>query len=118
MKKFVSFMAVAAIATCLFAPQAQARPQYASALKKAYPDNAKVNVEKNCGVCHGKGGMNKKVVSDYGKALKEALELKPMQQERDAGKITAALKKISEAKEGEKTYEEILMAGELPKAAE
>ena len=61
MKKFISFMAVAAIASCLFAPQAQARPQYLKALGEHYSEN-KAIAEKKCGVCHGKGGMNKKEI--------------------------------------------------------
>jgi len=114
MKKFVSFLALAAFASCLFAPHAQARPQYNKALGEAYKENAAVK-EKKCGVCHGKGGSDKKALSDYGKALAEALGAK---NEKDVEKIAAGLKKAGEAKEGEKTYDEILTAGELPKAAE
>ena len=115
MKKLISFMAVAAIVSCLFASNAQARPQYGGGIKKAYPDNTKVNVEKNCGVCHGgENGMDKKKVSDYGKALAEALGAK---NEKDAAKIAEGFKAAGWKKEGEKTYDEILKAGELPAAA-
>lgn len=115
MKKLIAFMAVAAVVSCLFAPTAQARPQYGGGIKKAYPDNAKVNVEKNCGVCHGgENGKDKKMVSDYGKALAEAIGGK---NEKDAEKIAEAFKKAGEKKEGDKTYDAILKAGDLPAAA-
>ncbi len=113
MKKILSFMAVAAFASCLFAPQAQARPQYAGALKEAYSENTAV-AEKKCAICHGKEGKDKKVVSDYGKALAEALGTK---NEKDAEKLKAGIAKAGEKKQGEKTYDEILKAGELPEAA-
>ena len=116
MKKFIAFLAVAAVVSCLFASQAQARPQYGGGIKKAYPDNAKVNVEKNCGVCHGGvNGADKKKVSDYGKALAEALGGKNV---KGDDKVADGITKAGEKKEGEKTYDEILKAGELPKAAE
>ncbi len=115
MKKFIAFLTVAAVVSCLFAPQAQARPQYAGALKKAYPDNTKVNAEKNCGVCHGgENGKDKKMVSDYGKALAEAIGAKNC---KDDAKINAGIKAAGEKKEGEKTYDAILKAGDLPAAA-
>ena len=66
MKKFFSFLAIAALASCLYAPQAQARPQYVKGLQEAYSKNTAIG-EKKCGVCHGKGGADKKVVSDYDK---------------------------------------------------
>jgi len=113
MKKFVSFLVLVAFASCLFAPYAQARPQYNKALGVVYKDN-KVIGEKKCGVCHGKGGMDKKVVSDYGKALAEALGKK---NEKDEAAIEAGIKKAGEKKQGEKTYDAILKAGELPEAA-
>ena len=113
MKKFVTFMAVAALANCVFAPLAQARPQYAKALGEHYADN-KLVAEKKCGVCHGEGGKNKKVVSDYGKALAEALGAK---NEKDEAKLAAGIKAAGAKKEGDKTYDAILKAGELPKAA-
>ena len=115
MKKFIAFLAVAAVVGCLCAPQAQARPQYAKALKTAYPDNTKVNAEKNCGVCHGgENGMNKKMVNDYGKALAEAIGAKNC---KDEAKIAAGIAAAGEKKEGEKTYDAILQAGDLPAAA-
>ena len=119
MKKLITFMVLAAFASCLFAPPAQARPQYGGGLKKAYPDNKKVNAEKNCGVCHGKGGADKKNVSDYGKALVEALGKK---NESDKEKVAAGIKKVGEMKvdkdkDDSKTYDEIFKAGELPAPA-
>lgn len=114
MKKIISCLAIAAVASCLLAPQAQARPQYHGAMKEAYPDNTLV-AEKKCGVCHGKGGMDKKVVNDYGKALAEAIGAKNC---KDAAKIKEGLQKAGEKKEGDATYESILKGGKLPKAAE
>lgn len=113
MKKFFSFLAVAALASCLYAPQAQARPQYVKGLQEAYSKNTAIG-EKKCGVCHGKGGADKKVVSDYGKALSEALGAK---NEKDKDKIAAGIKKAGEKKQGDKTYADIFGAGELPEAA-
>ena len=118
MKKLITCMVLAAFASCLFAPQAQARPQYAGALKESYPDN-KLVAEKKCGVCHGKGGMDKKVTSDYAKALAEALKMK---NEKDKEKLAAGIKKVGEMKvdkdkDDSKTYDEIFKAGELPAPA-
>ena len=116
MKKILSFMAIAAFASCLFAPQAQARPQYLKALKDAYTENTAIG-EKKCAACHdkeGKEGKDKKVISEYGKALAEALGAK---NEKDADKLKAGVAKAGEKKQGEKTYDEILKAGELPEAA-
>ncbi len=118
MKKFISFMAVAALVSCLFAPQAQARPQYAGALKETYPDN-KLVAEKKCGVCHGKGGMDKKVTSDYAKALAEALGGKNVK-EKDKlaeGFKKVGAEKVDPKKDDSKTYNEIFKAGELPAPA-
>lgn len=113
MKKIAVFVAVAAVAG-LFASQAHARPDYVKGLKKAYASNTAIG-EKNCGVCHGEGGKNKKVINAYGKALGEALGAKMV---KDEEKIAGAIKKAGEGKEGEKTYDEILKGGGLPKAAE
>ena len=113
MKKLIACMVVAAFASCLSAPQAQARPQYNKALGETYKENKLIG-EKKCGVCHGKGGMDKKVVSDYGKALAEALGKK---NEKEVEKIAEGFKKVGEKKQGEKTYDEIFKAGELPEAA-
>ena len=116
MKKIISCLAIAAVASCLLAPQAQARPQYHGAVKEAYTDNALVG-EKKCGVCHGHGGdgKDKKVVNDYGKALGAALGAK---NEKDAAKLKAAVTKAGEGKEGDATFDSILKGGKLPKAAE
>ena len=116
MKKIISCLAIAAVASCLLAPQAQARPQYHGAVKEAYPDNALVG-EKKCGVCHGHGGdgKDKKVISDYGKAFGEAAGAK---NQKDADKLKAAVKTAGEKKEGDATFDSILKGGKLPKAAE
>lgn len=114
MKKIIACLAIAAVASCLLAPQAQARPQYHGALKAAYPDNTLV-AEKKCGVCHGKGGMDKKAVNDYGKVLAEAIGAKNC---KDEAKLKEAIKAAGEKKEGDHTYDSILKGGKLPKAAE
>lgn len=116
MKKIISCLAIAAVASCLFAPQAQARPDYLKGLQGAYADNTAIG-EKKCGVCHGHGGdgKDKKVLNDYGKALGEAIGAKNC---KDADKIKAGVKKAGEKKEGDATYDSILKGGKLPKAAE
>jgi mono/diheme cytochrome c family protein len=116
MKKFFSFLAIAALASCLYAPQAQARPQFVKGLQEAYSKNTAIG-EKKCGVCHGKGGADKKVLSDYAKALHEALGGKDAKNEKDKDKIAEAIKKVGEKKQGDKTYADIFGAGELPEAA-
>lgn len=113
MKKFVSSLAIVAVAASLFASPALARPQYHAGLKKAYADNKALD-EKKCGVCHGEEGKNKKVANDYGKALAEALGAKNVKEE---DKIAAGIKAAGAKKEGDKTYDDIFKGGGLPKAA-
>lgn len=99
--------AVAIVGFFAAAPQqAEARPQYLKAFMGKY-DIAEAK-EKKCGVCHGEGGKNKKVVSDYGKALGKALGKKNV---KSADDIAAALGKIEGDYPG-------LKEGKLPPAAE
>jgi hypothetical protein len=103
-------------AVCLSLPQqAVARPAYMTAFKEKYPELSEKVAEAKCGVCHGEGGKNKKVVSDYGKALAGVLGAKNV---KDAEKIAGALSKIESKDSGNgKTYGDILKGGDLPPAA-
>ena len=119
MKKLATLMALVAVAGLLIvaAPQdAQARPQYPKAAAKKYTKVADALGEKKCGACHGGDplGKNKKLLSDYGKALKEALGAKNVKEE---DKINAALDKAAEkpVKKGEDaTFGSLLKDGKLP----
>ena len=114
MKKIGSVAAIAVVAMLIVAT-ADARPQYPKAMSTKYPAAADALKSAKCGACHGKGGKNKKEVSEYGKALKEALGAKNV---KDADKIMAALDKAGEKKNSDgKSYGELLKAGKLPKAA-
>lgn len=116
MKKLVCVAAVFAVATfVLSAPQqAEARPQYLKAFTETY-DIAEAK-ELKCGVCHGEKGKNKKVVSDYGKALGKALGKKNV---KAADDIKAALKEAEKGDAGDgKTFGDLLKDGKLPPAAE
>lgn len=115
MKKCVAALAALAIAVVFSstAQEAEARPNYLKAFVGKY-DIAAAK-EKKCGVCHGEGGKNKKVVSDYAKALGKALGKKNV---KDADAIGAALDEAAKADAGGgKTYGDILKSGELPPAA-
>lgn len=105
---------------------AEARPQYHQALMKKYEGVKDQARETKCAVCHGgKNGVDKTVISDYGKALLEALDLEKNDKgkyvmERDYEKISEAMGKIEDKKPSEdspKTYGEMLKAGELPPPA-
>ena len=119
MKKLATLMALVAVAGLMLvaAPQdAQARPAYPKALGKKYEKTADALKEKKCGACHGGDplGKNKKLLSDFGKALKEALGAKNVKEE---DKISAAIEKAAEkpVKKGEdKTFGDLLKEGKLP----
>ncbi|MEW4487142.1 hypothetical protein AB1L42_03625 [Thalassoglobus sp. JC818] len=116
MKKALTFVALfGVIGLFAAAPkQAEARPQYLKAFLVKY-DIAEAK-ELKCGVCHGEGGKNKKVVSDYGKALGKALGEKNV---KDADKIAEALGEAAKAKNGDDgSYGDLLDKGKLPPAAE
>lgn len=122
MKKCAAFLALSAVAAMFVAgaPQrAEARPQYLKAFLAKY-DIAAAN-ELKCGVCHGEGGKNKKVTSEYGQALFKALGGKEDGGVncKDEAKIGASLGKCESEKpngSGE-TFGEILKAGKLPPMA-
>jgi hypothetical protein len=119
MKKFAALLPLVAV-TGLFligAPeQAEARPQYLKAFVGSYDiEEAKAL---KCGVCHGEGGKNKKVTSDYGMALFAALGGSDDDKNcKDEDRINAALKKTEAVKSGDTTYGEILKSGKLPPMA-
>ena len=68
--------------------EAHARTQYQKVFKEMYPGKEEIA---KCALCHI--GETKKVLSDYGKALDEALGAKNV---KDADAIKAALKKIED----------------------
>lgn len=119
MKKLETLMAIVAIAGLMLisAPQsAQARPQYKSAVEKKYEKVAKeLKDEAKCNACHGvkdSGASDKKLLSDYAKALKEALGKK---NEKDADAINKAIETAGKKDAGDgKTYADLLNAGKLP----
>lgn len=115
MKKLMLLVAAVAVVGMFAAPQqAEARPQYLKGFVAKY-DIAEAK-EKKCGVCHGEGGKNKKVVSDYGKALGKALGKKNV---KGADDIAAALDSAAKADAGDgKTYGDWLKDGKLPPLAE
>ena len=120
MKKLATLMALVAVAGLMLVagPQdAHARPQYPKALGKKYEKVADALGEKKCGACHGGDplGKNKKVLSDYGKALKEALGKK---NEKDEEAINKALDAAGKKDAGDdKTYADLLNDGKLPPPA-
>lgn len=115
MKKLTVLAVLFAVAALLVAApqQANARPQYLKGFTDKY-DIAEAK-ELKCGVCHGEKGANKKVVSDYGKALGKTLGAKNVKGAED---ITKALEAIEKEKCGDSTYGEVLKAGKLPPLAE
>ncbi len=114
MLKVVCAAAVVASLVAM-APQAQARPQYLKAFVGEYDHLEAKAKEKKCGVCHGEGGKNKKVVSAYGKAMGAGLGKK---NQKDAEAIVKALKAAAEMKcgDGDKIWGDVLKDG-LPPAA-
>ena len=116
MQKLVCSLAILAIITCASAPRAaHARPKYSMAFIERY-EKIEEAKDVKCAICHGpkgedKGG-DKKKLSDYGKALKEALGKKNVM---DAGDIKKGLEKAEEADAGDdKTFGDILKDGKLP----
>lgn len=119
MKKLGTLMAIAAVAGLMLvgAPQdAQARPQYKTAVEKKYTKIAQeMKTEAKCNACHGlkpDGKSDKKLLSDYAMALKEALGKK---NERDKDAIDKAIDAAGKKKNGDgKTYAELMEGGKLP----
>lgn len=119
MKKLATLMAIAAVAGLMLvgAPQnAQARPQYKTAVEKKYSKIAnEMKTEAKCNACHGldpDGKSNKKLLSDYATALKDALGKK---NERDKAAIDKAIDTAGAKKNGDgKSYAELMEGGKLP----
>jgi hypothetical protein len=93
-------------------PEADARPKYNAAFPEIYPKLKEAHSKVKCGMCHE--GETKKVRNEYGKAIGKGMS-KP--NESDADTIKAAFKKAEAAKPegGEKTFGEMIEAGDLPK---
>jgi hypothetical protein len=119
MKKLATLMAIVAVAGLMLvgAPQdAQARPQYKTAFEKKYSKVAEeMKNEAKCNGCHGlaaDGKSDKKLLSDYATALKDALGKK---NEREADLINKAFDAVAQKKNGDgKPYGELLEGGKLP----
>jgi hypothetical protein len=119
MKKLGILMAITAVAGLMLAgaPQdAQARPQYKTAVEKKYSKIAnEMKSEAKCDACHGldpDGKSNKKLLSDYASALKEALG---KMNERDKDAIDKAIDTAGAKKNGDgKSYAELMAEGKLP----
>ncbi|MBM83701.1 MAG: hypothetical protein CMJ78_24355 [Planctomycetaceae bacterium] len=102
------------------AQEAHARAQYKKAFEGAYKDTVKnhgKNGKMSCNLCHGK---KKSMRNGYGKALEKAFGTIPEKGEKDTKKIAAALKKAEGEKSAtkDKTYGDLLKAGELPTKGE
>jgi len=118
MKKFNLFLTLVVFGGLmgLLAPQqADARPLYLKSFSEQYSKVAERASELKCGVCHGDSGKNKKKLSDYGKALAEALGKK---NEKEKENVIKALDEVGKKDAGDgKTYKDLLDAGTLPPAA-
>ena len=113
--KMVCAVAVVAGLFAATVERAEARPQYLKAFAGKYENLKAAADEKKCGVCHGKGGADKKAVSDYGKAVGKAIGAKNC---KDDEVINKALGTVEGEKcgDGDKTWGDVLKAG-LPPAA-
>lgn len=114
---FVTLFVLIALAFALSAPDVQARPQYLKQFTVTYPNLANDAKMKKCLICHP--GQNKKMNTDYGKAVAEGLgkdeDDNPIKNEKNTMKIEQALKKAEEAKsKNGKTFGEMIENGELP----
>jgi hypothetical protein len=112
-------LAVALLVTTT-ARQAQARPNYLAWWMQKYPDVAKKNNVKaavKCNVCHF--GTSKENRNDYGKAIIKGLDGKKNLKKKDKTIFEDALKTAEEQKSAtpDKTFGDLLQAGELPSPA-
>jgi mono/diheme cytochrome c family protein len=115
MKNVVSLLALVAFVGAIvvsLSDSANARPQYHKAFAEKYAKVADQANEIKCGVCHGDGGKNKKQISDYGKALAEALAMK---NQKDVDAINKGLDTVAAKECGDgKTFGDLLNDGKLP----
>jgi|SRR5262245_42713415 hypothetical protein len=110
MRKLASCVVIAAIAGLVTLCQpAQARMEYFNAFKGKYSNLQKADLDKKCGICHG---TDKKMRSDYAKAVEKALGAKMV---KDMEKINKALDEAAKGDAGDgKTYGDLLKDGKLP----
>lgn len=94
---------------------ATARPNYLKVMNTAYPDLVKKHGKDGkltCAVCHPSTEKSKKKRNDYGVALTKVLGKK---NETDKDKIKEALTKAEKEKnKDDKTFGELIKAGDLP----
>ena len=112
-------LAVAILVTTT-AQQAQARPNYLAWWMAKYPDVATKNNVKTavkCNVCHF--GTKKSDRNDYGKAIIKGLDGHKNVKKNQKDLFDNALKTAEGEKSGtpDKTFGDLLQAGELPGAA-
>ncbi len=112
MRKFGTWMMIAAVFGIVFSAQprpVEAQKAYFDAFVAKYENVAEEAKAKKCAVCHGK---QKKMRSDYAKALEEALGEKKV---KDKDKINAALDEVAEMENGDgDKYGDLLADGKLP----
>ena len=92
----------------------EARPQYQKQFNEKYSGLKEESAKQKCNVCHyGTGENAKKNRNNYGKDLAEALGGKNV---KDADKIKKALEEVEskESAEKEKSYKDLIDAGQLP----
>ena len=115
MQRHGFFWGIAAgVAALAAGTSAEARQPYKKAFQETYTKIPAAMI--NCGACHGgEMGKDKKVLSDYATAFKDALGGTNV---KDADKIAAALKTAEEKDyEPGKTYGMLLLNGMLPPPA-
>lgn len=111
MRKLVSCVVIAAVAGLMVLSQpAQARMEYFNAFKGKYSNLQKADLDKKCAICHA--ANDKKMRSDYAKAVEKALGAKMV---KDMEKINKALDEAAKGDAGDgKTYGDLLKDGKLP----
>jgi len=116
MKKLTLSMLCALLMLGLFAPSADAIPQFQKAFVAKYVDgnsNAEFVAavkEQKCNVCHI--GKSKKDRNRYGAELSKLLDKK--EDKENEAKIMASLEKVEPVTLGDTTYGELIKSGELP----
>ncbi len=119
MKKLVACLLTGLVAfaglSFVLSSDVEARPQYLKAFAEKYEKVKEQADTQKCGVCHGEMGKNKKVVSAYGKLLKEALGKANV---KEVEAINESLEKVGkmECADG-KTFADLLNDGKLPPPA-
>ncbi len=126
MKKFVVTLVLGTLAFAVCLGSAQARPPYAKEFGAKYVEGNKDTkfteavAAAKCNVCHDAKSKSKKDRNEYGKALSEHLseaDFKKLKDDAEAlkKKIIEALEKTEADKNAaEKTYGDLIKAGQLP----